>query len=245
MALKDEYANSGSYLFRWRSYIPLLFLPIVVLALKDFDYLGGSESLDHLWEVTCLAFGASGLLVRVLTVGYAPAGTSGRNTKEQKAATLNTTGLYSIVRHPLYLGNFLIWLGVSLFPHLWWFALIAILAFWIYYERIMFAEEEFLRTKFGAAFEEWAAQTPAFIPNLRSWRSPTLAFSWKTALAREYSTLFATIVMFFFLEAAGDFFAGKMPHVDFGWLLLLAVGCVIYILVRWMKKRKLLSVDGR
>jgi protein-S-isoprenylcysteine O-methyltransferase Ste14 len=222
-----------------------LFLPIVVPAMKDFDYFGGSESLDHLWEVICLAFAATGLLVRVLTVGYAPADTSGRNTREQKATALNTTGLYSIVRHPLYLGNFLIWLGVSLFPHLWWFALIAILAFWIYYERIMFAEEEFLRTKFGAAFEEWAAQTPAFFPDLRGWRSPILAFSWKTALAREYSTLFATIVTFFFLEVAGDFFAGKMPHVDLGWLLLLAVGCVVYILLRWMKKRKLLWVDGR
>ncbi|MGB8874133.1 MAG: hypothetical protein WCC75_12145, partial [Desulfobaccales bacterium] len=45
--------------------------------------------------------------------GLPPRGTSGRNTQGQVAETLNTTGIYSLVRNPLYLGNFLIWLGLS------------------------------------------------------------------------------------------------------------------------------------
>ncbi len=52
-----------------------------------------------------------GLALRVIVVGHAPYGTSGRNTREQVADTLNTTGMYSIVRHPLYLANYLIILG--------------------------------------------------------------------------------------------------------------------------------------
>jgi protein-S-isoprenylcysteine O-methyltransferase Ste14 len=245
MALKDEMVTSGTYLFRWRSYLPLLFLPVFGLALETFSYLGESETLDYLWEVLCLAIAASGLSLRALTVGYVRAHTSGRNTKRQSADTLNTTGMYSIVRHPLYLGNFLIWLGVALFAHTWWLVLIAILAFCAYYERIMFAEEEFLRTRFGGEFEGWAERTPAFVPAFRNWKSPTLSFSWKSVLARENSTWFATVVTFFLLEVTGDYFAGKMPHIDLFWILLLSAAVVLYAVLRWMKRRNLLFVDGR
>jgi len=245
MTFKDQLLSWGNFLFRWRSYLPLLFLPLFVLALKDFNDLMGSETFDHLWEVFCLAVAGSGLSMRVLTVGYVPAHTSGRNTKRQEAGTLNTTGMYSAVRHPLYLGNFLIWLGIALFAHTWWLVLIAILAFCIYYERIIFAEEEFLRTRFGAEFEEWAGRTPTFVPAFRNWKPATLPFCWKSVLAREHSTLFATILMFFSLEVTGDFFAGKMPHADLGWVLLTSVASVGYIMLRWMKKKKLLSVEGR
>ena len=161
MALRDELARSGSYLFRWRSYLPLLFMPVLILALEDFSYPGDSELLDNLLEVACGAVAVVGLFLRVLTVGYVPQRTSGRNTKQQHAEILNTTGLYSLVRHPLYLGNFLIWLGLIMFVHTWWLVLIGILSFWLYYERIMFAEEEFLSRRFRAEFEEWAARTPA------------------------------------------------------------------------------------
>ncbi len=166
--------RSGTYLFRRRSYLPLLFLPVVVLVLENFSYLGESETIDHLWELFCVAVAASGLSLRALTVGYVPSHTSGRNTKQQKAHTLNTTGMYSIVSHPLYLGNFLIWLGVALFAHTWWFVLIVILAFWIYYERIMFAEEEFLRTRFGAEFEGGPGEPPpSFLPSATGYHQPS------------------------------------------------------------------------
>ena len=245
MSLKDEMTRSGAYLFRWRSYLPLLFVPVFGLALRNFNYLGGSERLDHVWEVLCFAVAASGLLLRALTVGYVPARTSGRNTKQQKADTLNTTGMYSTVRHPLYLGNFLIWLGAALFAHTCWLLLIAILAFAAYYERIMLAEEDFLRTRFGAEFEDWAKRTPAFIPAFSNWKPPALPFSWKSVLARENPAWFATIVTLFSLEVIGDFFMGKMPHFDPGWLLLLFAGTLTYTVLRWIKKRRLLSVDGR
>ena len=49
------------------------------------------------------------------------------------------------------------------------------LVFWLYYERIMLAEEEFLRARYGKAFDDWAARTPAFLPNFRHWVPPTHA----------------------------------------------------------------------
>ena len=81
-----------------------------------------------------------------------------------------------------------------------------ILIFGLYYERIMFAEEEFLRNKFGKQFEEWAENTPAFIPNLSEWKPPSLPFSIRPVLKKEYQGFFAIIAIFTFLEVIGDLF---------------------------------------
>jgi protein-S-isoprenylcysteine O-methyltransferase Ste14 len=42
----------------------------------------------------------------------------------------------------------------------WWVTVIFILAFCLYYERIIIAEESFMRRKFGKTYEDYAAQTP-------------------------------------------------------------------------------------
>ena len=200
MALKEELKKQGDWLFRWRSYLPLLMIVIIYLGMSYFEYPGHNEKFDDIWEIVCLIIAFSGIGLRFFTVGYSPEGTSGTNTRNQIADMLNTTGMYSIVRHPLYLGNFIIWIGVSAFFHLWWISLIVMLIFWLYYERIMFAEEEFLREKFGEYYSDWSEKTPAFIPNIKQWRSSNRAFSLRKAIKNEYKSSFAVIVAFTILE---------------------------------------------
>lgn len=123
------------------------------------------------------------------------------------ADSLNTTGIYSLVRHPLYLGNFLMWLGVSLLTCHAGFILLFVLAYWLYYERIMFAEEQFLRCKFGKRYLTWANRTPAIIPDFKSFTPPRLPFSWKKVIKKEKNGIFAlflTFSLFDHLAAPGD-----------------------------------------
>lgn len=251
MPLREEFERSGQWLFRWRSYLPLvLFLPVVA-ALHGFAYPRGSHTLDLVWDFLCLGIVFIGLGIRVATIGFAPAGTSGRNTQEgQVAAEVNTTGLYSIVRHPLYLGNYLMWLGPALFPRRWWLPPLISLAFWVYYERIMFAEEEFLRRKFGQKYEAWATQVPAFWPFARGWRKrwrrPTLPFSLATVLRREYSGFYGAIGTFTLLELVADRAATGRWIVDPVWATVFAVGTVTYVGLLLLKRRtKILHVEGR
>lgn len=143
MALREEYERIGNWLFRWRSFLPLLVLGLALVGMRDFTYLGNAHKWDLVWEGFCLMVSFFGLGIRALVIGYVPEKTSGRNTLAQKAISLNVTGLYSIVRHPLYLGNFFIWLGISLFARHWLLSVTCMLIFWLYYERIIFAEEEF------------------------------------------------------------------------------------------------------
>ncbi len=246
MALRDEFERVGGWLFRWRSYLPLVLLVLVLLVMGDFTYLGGSAAVDVQWEIVCLLVSSSGLVVRALTVGYVPRGTSGRNTKEQAADVINTTGMYSIVRHPLYVGNFLMMLGISLFPHLWWFTVIYILAFWLYYERIMCAEERYLREKFGDQFDRWAAKTPSFIPNVKQWKAPDLRFSFRNVLRREYNGFFAMVLVFFVLEVRGDLAVEGRLMVEPVWAVLLASSFLIWIVLRTLKRHTtILNVEGR
>jgi protein-S-isoprenylcysteine O-methyltransferase Ste14 len=164
MPLREEFQSQGNWLFRWRSYLPLAIVPLLLLALNDAGY--ARSRADFIYQGLCLLISFTGLAIRCVAIGYAARGTSGRNTAGQMAATVNTAGLYAVVRHPLYLGNFTIFLGMVLSIGVWWFALVFALLFWVYYERIMYAEEEFLRGKFGQAYTDWANATPAFIPRL-------------------------------------------------------------------------------
>lgn len=250
MALIEELDKTGNWLFKGRSYFPLALYAMASVVIG----MGWDEHLAVFNATTawiCIAISLLGLLIRAIAIGYVPRGTSGRNTKEgQVAEVLNSTGIYSTVRHPLYLGNFFMWLGIIIYVGNWWFTLTCCLMYWIYYERIMFAEEFFLRGKFGQVYLDWAAKTPAFIPALSKWKSPTWQFSLKNVFKREYNGFFAI----FFSMALLDVFKNYM-HFGFTdwehiitpfWLNAVIITFIIFITLRSMKKyTRILHVEGR
>jgi len=247
VALREELESSGRWLFRWRGYLPIaLFVPVVA-GLSGSATLAFGQHIDGFWEVFCVAVSLVGLGVRVATVGRAPGGTSGRKTVGgPSASALTTSGMYSAVRHPLYLGNYFQWLGVAMIPRNPWVVVTVSLAFWLYYERIMFAEEEYLRRAFGAEFEAWAAQTPAFVPDFARWVPARLPFCWRTAICREYSGAFALVVAFAFVCMSTDAVEARRLTVDPFWFSALALGALTYAVVRVLARRtNLLRVDGR
>lgn len=56
------------------------------------------------------------------------------------------------------------WVGVILYINVAWLFILFIFVFWMYYERIIYAEEVFLRQKFGNTYLKWAEKTPVFMP---------------------------------------------------------------------------------
>lgn len=236
MALLKEYIDSGNYLFRKRSFIPLVMYifatAVIILDADDVIY-----EPDLLWSVACLIISLSGLAIRVMVVGTVPGGTSGRNTKKQLARTLNTKGIYSVVRHPLYLGNFLMWLGLIIYTGNLWFILASVLLYWIYYERIMFAEEDFLKQKFGDDFHEWAAQTPAILPGFKNWKRPELNFSVRKVIRREYRGLFAVILSFVYINLLKNYMINETFRLPQYWVVLLIIGAVVFVTIHLLKKQ--------
>lgn len=244
--LHEQMIAEGGWLFRWRSYLPFVLLLPLAVQLQDHHWPLNSHALHTAWELFCWAVSMAGLGVRSHVALHAPGGTSGRNTREQIADSLNTTGMYSVVRNPLYLGNFLIWLGIALFCVDWRFVATFVLAFWLYYERIVLAEESFLVAKFGADFRAWTRRTPVFVPARNRWVKPDLPPSWKTLLKREYTGLFGIAVAFSLLCAAEHFVVERRVHIETHWLVITSLCSVAYVTLRWAKRHtSLLEVDGR
>ena len=154
--------------------------------------------------------------------------------------------MYAVVRNPLYSGNLIIWFGLSLFMKSLWFSTIVMLLFTIFYERIIWREEAFLQEKFGDAFRQWAAATPAIIPQFKNWRPPSLPFSWKSAINREYGTFFAIIATFTVLELLAGLFNFGTLTLDAIWVKLFLGSAVLYLTIRYLKKKtKVLATDNR
>ena len=244
--MNQEMQVQGQWLFRWRSYLPLVFLVLLIPAFGTYRYLFGNHYADLIWEALCLSIGLFGLAIRCLVIGYAPENTSGRNTKQQIADTLNTKGMYSLIRNPLYLGNFFMWAAPILFLHTWWLCVIYVLAFILYYERIIMTEEAFLSEKFGDDYAQWSAKTPALFPKHFRWQKPDLPFSWKHVLRREYHGLFGLIVVMAALEFVSDLCVRQSIIFDPAWVALLTAGTVFYLTIRFLAKcTRLLHIEGR
>ncbi len=246
MQISEHFTYTGPFFFRWRGYLALLLIPIILLSFIGFVFPFDSHLLDLSWEIGCFLVSVLGLSVRVLTVGSVPRGTSGRSTRKRRADVLNTTGMYSIIRHPLYVGNYLMALGAFLFTRTWFLPIIGSLAFFLHYERVIFSEEEYLKNKFGDEFRAWAARVPIIIPRFKSYQPPKLSFSWKAALRREFYGLFGVITVFFVLDIIGDAIVYGKITFDPLWGPLFIFGFVFFLIMRILKKKtNLLSVHGR
>lgn len=246
MGLEKELIKQGNWLFRWRSYLPLLFLAPLVIGVATMRWPLGSYPLHEAWEFISIGVSLLGLAVRVVTIGHTPVGTSGRNTRSQVADSLNTTGIYATVRHPLYLGNFLIGLGAVMVPLEWPLVAVYTLAFWLYYERIMLAEEAFLQKQFGQEFRRWAARTPAFVPALWNWTRPSLPFSPRNVLKREYTALALIVLLHSMIETAEHLVIDHRLKVEPLWLSALSLTALAYFALRYLKNNtQLLHVEGR
>jgi len=240
MTIREHFESTGNWLFRRRGSLPVIALsPFLLVALQQAEYFERvwGDDFQTVWEITCITISCLGLAIRCITLGWIHEGTSGRNTKEQLADQLNTDGMYSVMRHPLSAGNFLIILGFALFVQVGWFVMITVLLFGIFYERIVFAEEEFLLRKFGNAYVRWAKAIPAFIPGFRAWQKPDREFSFRRVLKREYSTFLGIIAGFIILKILANFLGEQEIEFKPLWLLPLLIGGGVYLLLRYLRKK--------
>lgn len=96
---------------------------------------------------------AFGLLIRGLAAGHL-----------QKDRELATSGPYAVTRNPLYLGSALLAAGFAIAGGSWADAAMVIAYFAVFYYAVMRNEEEYLRARFGGAFDEYAKRVPLFFP---------------------------------------------------------------------------------
>ncbi|HEY1600851.1 MAG TPA: hypothetical protein VGG64_14680, partial [Pirellulales bacterium] len=102
------------------------------------------------------------------------------------------------------------------------------------------------RRKFGDAYVKWAAHTPAFLPKWRQWSAPSLEFSTRNVLKREYSGMMGVILTFVALGLSEHLVVEGRVALDPAWQVICLVGAVLYFVLRTLKRQtRLLEVKGR
>lgn len=159
--------------------------------------------IPFLWFATptsrTLAIGAVGaalgLLVRTLSAGFI-----------HKDDTLTTTGPYAHTRNPLYVGSFLLGLGVTLAGGNWLFVAAFLLFFFTVYTATIRREAEYLAERYGDAYVDYANNVPLFVPRPTPYRTEGVNARPSFSLAqwrknREHEALLGTLAAFAALAA--------------------------------------------
>ncbi len=233
MSLVNSWEEQGNFLFKYRGQFPVLLFLLAVPFLFLTDMVNDRDQI--IWNSLSVFFSIIGFLIRFYTIGTTPKGTSGRNTKQQIADYLNSVGIYSTVRHPLYLGNYLIWIGIAIFTYNIYFIVIISLLFWLYYERIMFAEERFLEKKFGEEYVTWSNRIPAFIPSFKNYTKTSIPLSFKSILRREYAGILAAVIGFSFIDVVRIYVETNILNFTPVVLWVLLISSVLVFFLRSLK----------
>ena len=146
-------APTGAWLFRYRSFLPVP-LALILLFVRKGQASGTFVAAGILLV-------AAGQLLRLWAVRHI--GTISR-TRTTRYGPLMTAGPYAIVRNPLYVGNWLLWTGFTLWSRLLWMIPIAWLVFFVQYRAIARWEASFIRSKYTTAYDEYARHVRAWLP---------------------------------------------------------------------------------
>ena len=157
-----ENFGDGSMGSRGEEWVAAQFGVLFLTLFAGIPFVGGGGALQAAAAITALlsalALVAGGILTLETDLTPFPKPTSSNE--------LRTTGIYSLVRHPIYGGLLLFCFGLAgitnSVPRVT-FSLILVAVL----QKKVKAEEEFLREKHGAAYDEYMKEVPAtFIPFL-------------------------------------------------------------------------------
>jgi protein-S-isoprenylcysteine O-methyltransferase Ste14 len=176
----------GHFFFKYRSYTPIpLLLAVLILA-------------DPTWISFFTGFAIMLLGEGMRFWGVLYAGSATRTTGEVGAGRLVTDGPFAHVRNPLYLGNFLLSLGLTVMSRAWmpWMLLVFLPLFGIQYTFIVKEEEQFLARQFGEQFAEYCRHVPRWLPKIRGFTNSELSSPvFAKALRSERNTLQSALIV--------------------------------------------------
>lgn len=187
-AEETRWARVGAVLFRNRGWLPVLFIAVPLLVPGRMTRGG--------WIAGAVLI-VLGEAVRMAGVAAAGSVTRRRSRNVQR---LVTYGIFAWMRNPLYVGNFLIWIGFTVISGVLWFIPLAVIIFAIEYTLIVRYEEGVLETTFGEQYLAYKQRTPRWFP-----RPPSLALegehdwgeAWKSEISTflQYAALTAAFVV--------------------------------------------------
>lgn len=229
----------GNFFFKYRNN---LFIFLYLLLFLPSPQLFRAETFGEKYYLIPIILGLivtfSGEIIRGITIGLAYIIRGGRD-KKVYAEKLITEGIFNHCRNPLYVGNILMLLGVGILSNSVIYVGIVMPAFLFIYQAIVLAEENFLRNKFGAQFDQYCSRVNRWLISLGGIGSTMngMHFNYKRWILKEYNTLLVwligitAILLFKYPELTPD----SDTRITIFAVIVIILG-IIYGYVRYLKK---------
>jgi protein-S-isoprenylcysteine O-methyltransferase Ste14 len=179
----------GNFFFRYRN---ALFPTIFVLASLGLrpHVIFGSTTLDRILGVAGTAIALFGESVRLITIGFEYIHRGGKDGQVY-AGRLVRGGMYGLTRNPMYVGNGLIGIGMTMLLGSPLGYLILIPFFLFIYQAIISAEEAYLRAKFSSEYDDYASSVNRVIPSLSRMTEAfqNMRFDWRLSIQKDLGTI--------------------------------------------------------
>ncbi len=226
----------GNFFFRTRNYL----FPVFYVML----FLPFTRISDDYTTVFCigLAIAIIGQLVRMLTIGLVYIIRGGRSRRIY-ARGLVTEGLFSHCRNPMYVGNVLLIIGMSILSNSLFAVLVMIPFFMFIYQAIVRAEEDYLRNSYGESFDVYCSRVDRWIPRLKGIGKTFKEndFNLKKIVFKEYNTSYLWMLGATMLLAYNTYWLKTRPIWENGgiyFLLAIALLTLLYFTIRTLKKKE-------
>lgn len=223
----------GRFLFKHRSFTPVPFIVLVFLIFKPINM----EGQNIIINVGGLLISLMGEMIRVISVGYAYSGTSGRESY-LRAESLNVTGIYSIARNPLYIGNFFMFCGlVAVFSNIY-----AVLVFGVFlilqYYFVILTEENFLRETYGKDYETYCSRVRRIIPTFKHYQRNRNRFDFRKVIFKENDSVFNMLVIYLLVLLYKErVFTGGIGSPLY--YIIPGIALIVgYVIIKLIKKRR-------
>jgi protein-S-isoprenylcysteine O-methyltransferase Ste14 len=231
----------GNFLYRTRLYV----FPLACLLV----FLPGPRIWQENLVAALLGFAIAltGQVIRAGTIGLVYIVRGGKN-RQVYAKDLVTDGVFGHTRNPMYVGNLLILSGMAVTSNCWSTVLVAIPLTAFIYRAIVAAEENYLRGRFGAVFDDYCGNVPRFVPRLRGLGETfsSMDFRWRRVLVKEYGTPTAWVlvwcgIVYWNMRRDGELALYTCAAQCLSVVALLAVAG--WVTARYLKKSGLVVAD--
>lgn len=197
----------GRKCFRWRG----LLMPVALVLVL----VPGPKLLAEPWVAALIGFpiALAGELVRVATIGLDYIIRGGKN-REVYAEKLVVGGFYQHTRNPMYFGNLLLLIGFAIGANSMLLLAIGVPLAVVVHVGIIAAEEDFLRGKFGADYDDFVRRVPRLIPRLTGLRRTLsgMEFNWRRVVIKEFYAPLGWLSGLAIVIAWNEFRDGPQPH---------------------------------
>lgn len=228
----------GNFFFHYRNFLfpvfyLLMFIPYVPRVTDNYFAM--------MW--TGLVVLIAGQTIRLVTIGMDYIKRGGKNRRIY-AEGLVTGGLFAHSRNPMYVGNVTMIVGMGIMSNSVFYLLVMVPFFYFIYECIIRAEENYLRTHYGKAFDAYCADVPRWLPNLKgiaeTFKSQKLNL--KKMFYKEYNTTFVWMSGAILVALFNCYWIYGENYCEINseyFVTLFTLSVIFYFTIRYFKKSEL------